>query len=69
MCAIIVRVRSEQEEYTEAIHLSDFKTVLLRTPLCTGLKDNILMNFGYIFRFLFAMLIFYIHMIHFICVL
>jgi hypothetical protein len=58
MCAIIVRVRSEQEEYTERIHLSDFKTVLLRTPLRTGFKDNILMNFGYIFRFLFAMLIF-----------
>jgi hypothetical protein len=30
MHVIIVRVRSEQEEYTETIHLSDFKTVILR---------------------------------------
>ena len=57
MCATIVRVRSEQEEYTEAIHLSDFKTEILifglHLVLC-GLKDNNrLMNFIYIFRFLY----------------
>ena len=28
--AIIVRVRYGQEEYTETIHLSEFKTVILR---------------------------------------
>jgi hypothetical protein len=29
ICVIIVRVRSGQEEHTEKIHLSDFKTVML----------------------------------------
>ena len=30
MRVIIVRVPSEQKEYTETIHLYDFKTVILR---------------------------------------
>ena len=30
MRVIIMRVQSEQEGYTETIHLSDFKTVILR---------------------------------------
>ena len=30
MRVIIIRVRSGQYEYTEAIHLSDYKTVILR---------------------------------------
>jgi hypothetical protein len=30
MRVIIMRVRSGQYEYTEAIHLSDYKTVILR---------------------------------------
>ena len=59
---ISVCVRSREEGYTNTIQLSDCKAVMLqfrlkilslRLVLC-DLKDNILMNFMYIFRFLYS---------------
>ena len=56
---IVVRARSGQEEYTETIHLSEFKTV---TVWLEGL-------YAYCLDLEKLMLIFDLYMIHFILVL
>ena len=77
MRVIIIRVRSGQEEYTEALHLSDFKTVILRissrtvwfeekhvneSPMRLDRQHELYICFQILFLLMFIL---YIYMVHF----